>query len=220
MLSKDFLSLKRTALLTTVGLSLLVLSCYPGSINIEEADIVSTNYDAAYFSGNSPSTYFLPDTVVAIGEDVEEAQLSREEMDFILNLIENNFEDLGYTRITEIEEDNLPDVLVTASALVVNVRGAGGCIPWWPGWGWYPWYPGWGWGPGWCYPSYVYSYDTGTLTIDMIAPDEEAGDEEIKRVWNAGLNGILRSNVSGNEKFVTDGINKAFELSEEVLRAN
>ena len=188
-------------------------SCYPGDITIEEADIVSTNYVRSYFDGNSPSKYFMPDTVVVIGDATEIPQLDRDEMDFILAQVSRNFDALGYERITKVEEGNLPDVVVTVSALVVNVKGAG-CIPWYPGWGWGPWYPGWGWGPGYCYPTYLYSYDTGTLAIDMISPVAPAnGDDEFYRVWEAGLNGILRSNVQGNENFVRDGVDKAFELS-------
>jgi len=193
-------------------LALVGTSCYPGELTVSEADLVTVNHDADYFANNNPSTYFMPDTVGILDDEADEEQLTREEMDFILDQIDRNFDDLGYDRVDEIDEDNLPDVVILVNALITDYRGAGGCIPWWPGWGWDPWWPGWGWGPGYCYPSYVYAYTTGTLSMDMINPDDST-PEELDRVWHAGLNGILRSSVSGNEAFVRDGIDKAFELS-------
>ena len=200
-----------TLALFTLGL----YSCYPGSIdNIEETDIVGTQYDRDYFDRKSPASYVMPDTVGRIGDG--DPQLDRDEMDFILAQVERNLDELGYTRLSmkDLEEGRLPDVVVTTSAMVIKVTGTG-CIPYWPGWCWWP---GWGYYPpgwsGWCYPTYLYSYTTGTLAIDMISPEESDPDEEeFKRVWSGGLNGILRSSVQGNENFVRDGIDKAFELS-------
>jgi hypothetical protein len=191
-----------------VGLS----SCYPGSIDLAESDIVITNFDDNYFAVNTPQTYILPDSVGVIGDG--DPQLDRAEMDFILAQIARNFDQIGYTRLTvkDLEEGASPDVIVLASSIVIKVTGTG-CIPYWPGWGWWPGWgyypPGWG---GWCYPTYLYSYTTGTLTIDMIDP-QGSTSEEINRVWNAGLNGILRNDVTGNENFIREGVDKAFELS-------
>ena len=51
--------------------------------------------------------------------------------------------------------------------------------------------------------------------MDMVPPLEvvPAQEPELRRVWQGGLNGVLRSSVQGNEKFIRDGIDKAFELS-------
>ncbi len=191
-------------------------SCYPGSISTSEVDIVSTDYDDDFFAANAPMTYFMPDTVPKIGdEDPENVQLSREDMDFILDQIARNFDELGYTRLTDVDDQNIPDVVVLASAIVVKVTnvGGGGCYPGWGWGGWYPWYPGWGW-PGYCYPVYGYSYETGTLTIEMISPDDiKPGEEVVPRVWLAGINGLLRSSASSNRDFIRRRIDDAFAQS-------
>jgi len=117
---------------------------------------------------------------------------------------------LGYERIDSLQGDNLPDVIVTVDAAIINFSGVGGtCVPWW---GWYPWWPGWGWGPGYCYPTYVYNYNTGTLLINMletITTDEE----EFPRVWHGGINGLLRSSDAGNQDFIVSTIDQAFAQS-------
>ena len=194
-------------------LTVALIGCYPNDdLTLSELDIVATNYDDDYFSRKSPSIYLMPDTVVQIGDgDPNDPQLNRRQMDFILDQVERNFSALGYDRIDEATLGRQPDVVVTVSVLVTRVTG-GDCIPWYPWWGWYPWYPGWGWGAGYCYPVYIYSYDTGTLVIDMITP-EETVDDTFKRVWNAGINGLVRSSVDGNQAFVTQTIDKAFEQS-------
>lgn len=201
--------------MATAGFLLSGLSaCYPGSINVEETDIVATNYDPVYFAANNPQNYFMPDTVGLIGDPERDTVISREAMDFILEKVAQNMEDYGFERVDEIDENNPPDLVLLVSAVVQKVQG-GGCMPWWPGWGWGPWPPGWGWGPGYCYPAYIYSYDFGTLTMDMIPPLEvtPAEEPELRRVWQGGLNGVLRSSTKGNEAFIRDGIDKAFELS-------
>ena len=196
-----------------IGIGVLlfsILGCYPDeSLTINELDIVATNYDDDYFSRVSPQSYHLPDTVGVIGDG--DAQLDRAAMDFILAQVRRNFNDLGYEEKKSIDENDLPDVVVTVSAVKVTVTGAG-CIPWYPWWGWYPWYPGWGWGGGWCYPTYVYAYETGTLAIDMISP-EESRNETFKRVWTAGINGLTRSDQVGNQEFVRSTIDQAFTQS-------
>ena len=206
-------NLSKLRTFTLLGATVLLfglMGCYPNNeLTTSELDIVATNYDDEYFGRVSPSSYHMPDTIAVIGDG--DVQLEREEMDFILARIRKNFSDLGWEEKTMIDENDLPDVVVTVSSVVVKVTGTG-CVPWYPGWGWYPWYPGWGWGGGYCYPTYLYSYTTGTLAIDMISP-EESMDETFKRVWNAGVNGLVRSSQVSNEEFVNSTIDKAFEQS-------
>lgn len=213
---KSIISFPSTLLASMVLLLAGLSSCYPGTISTSEVDIVATDYDDDYFARKAPLTYFLPDTIAKIGdEDPENIQLTRAQMDFILAQVERNFNSLGYTRLTSVDDQNVPDVVVIVSALIVKYTsaGGGGCYPGWGWGGWYPWYPGWGW-PGYCYPVYIYSYDTGTLTIEMIAPDEEKpGEDVVPRVWIAGINGLLRSSTAGNQDFVKRRIDDAFDQS-------
>ena len=104
----------------------------------------------------------------------------------------------------------MPDVVVTVNGLTIETVGIV-CYPWYGWWYWYWWYPGW-WGNG-CYPAYGYSYTTGTLMIDMIVPGAVAEEEEYNRVWEAGINGLLRSSQVENQQFVKQNIDQAFAQS-------
>ena len=197
------------------GLIFALNGCYPSeSLTTSEVDIVVTNYNDNYFNNNSPKSYHLPDTVGVIGDG--DPQLEGDEQQFIIDQIARNLDALGWERKAEIDENDLPDVVVVANALVVTTA-VSGCIPWYPWWGWYPWYPGWGWGGGWCYPTYLGSYKTGTLTVDMIVP-AESGDDVFFRAWDAGVNGLLRSSQEGNQNFVRSTIDQAFEQSPYLKR--
>lgn len=201
-------------------LSLGLTACFPGdSLTTDELDVISTDYDPAYFQANDPMTYFMPDSVGVLGSDDPEYALPREDQEFILNLIEQNMTDFGYTRIfTPI--DNPPDVVLLASYVSTRFTGSGGCIPWYPGWGWGGWWPGWGWGPGYCYPSYVYSYTTGTLVMDLLPQDQSDGDEELELVWHAGMNGLVRSSEAAGRNALTRAINQAYSQSAFYLKRN
>ena len=195
-------------------LLLSVYSCYPdNSLSTSEYDIVATDYNKDYFSQNNPKTYHIPDTVSVIGDG--DKQLSASMENFILDQIRRNLDELGWERKDVIDENDLPDVVVLTSALVVTTV-SGGCIPWYPYWGYYPWYPGWGWGGGYCYPTY-YSYQTGTLVIDMIDPNDN-NIEILGVVWGAGINGLTRSSQSANQDFVRSNIDQAFKQSPYLKR--
>lgn len=206
-------------LLLLSAISILIVtvySCYPdNTLSTSEYDIVTTDYDDNYFGNKTPMSYHLPDTVSVIGDG--DTQLSEASQQIILNQIHSNLADLGWARKDTIQENDLPDVILTSSAIIITTTG-GGCIPWYPGWGWYPWYPGWGWGGGGCYPAYVYSYQTGTLVIDMVDPNEGDADTFGLLVWHSGINGLLRSSNAANQDFVRKTINQAFSQSPYLKR--
>jgi len=199
----------------SLGLALLIITfhgCYPeGGMEFGELDIVATDYDPEYFATTSPTTYHLPDTVGLIGlVPHADPQLTREQMDFILAQVERNFHELGYQRIDSIDIVNgveLPEVGVNVNALLRV-----GCISKSPWWGWDSSYPEWARGPGYCYPSYAYSYEKGTLVIEMVSPEQFTIDT-FNRVWEAGINGLIRNYQAGNEAFVKNNIDKAFQQS-------
>jgi len=205
--------------LLTGALFVALSSCYPGGVETtSELDIVYTNHDEQYFSGSNPQTYYMPDTVIVLTDpngDPGDIDFPPATERLILNQIAQNFADLGYTRLDDI--DNNPDVVVLAEVARNRFVSGGGCYyPWYPGWGWGYYPPGWGWGPGWgypCYPQY-YSYETGTLAWQMIDPDESDEVNEILGVvWTAAINGLLRSSNNSNNQVIVSGINQAFEQS-------
>jgi hypothetical protein len=199
----------------TPALLFSLQSCYPGdSLPIEDFDVVATNFEPEYFDNTTSNTYHLPDTVGLLGgSEGDDPELDRQEMDFILAQVRRNMDALGWTEIPEIDTTgtNLPDVVVTVDAVTTRTTSVG-CAPWWGWWGWYPWWPGWGWGPGGCFPTYVSSFTTGTVIINMI-DTEESTEIEFRRPWNAGINGLVRNSNQGNASFVSSTIDQAFAQS-------
>lgn len=203
----------------SVAATLFVLAgCYPqGPEYASDYDVVATDYDETYWSQNSPQTYYMPDTLgwILDRDDVENIvdDLDRDYDDFILGVVEDNLDDLGYERLDTLNGDNWPDVFVFTQAIAVKNTGTT-WYPWYPwyGGGWYPW---WGWGG--YYPGYYpvsYSFNTGTILIEMgDAKDLDDERQQIKMVWTAGIDGLLRSSKSSNQDYVRKNIRQAFEQS-------
>lgn len=204
------------------ALVLGLTACYPGDpASIQELDIVGTKYDTEYdFSANR--SFAMPDSVLHLC-DIPELnlagciELGRDFDATMLARVVANMEAMGYTRELE-PEVNAPDVVVLVSALGSARFVAYVSYPWWGGWGWWPGWgycpgcygPGWGWG----YPPGSISavrYETGTLFIDMVDPDEaDFAKQEIPIPWTGALNGVLGSSA---EQSVIDGIDQAFAQS-------
>jgi hypothetical protein len=212
--------MERNKIWNIIGFGLLmaaVSACFDDDLNFEEIDIVSTNYKPEYFTATFPATYHMPDTIGLLGINPgDSSSLTREQIDFILDQVELNFSELGYERFDSIDTTdvaNLPDVIIAVNALVVPTEN-GDCLPWWGWWENYPWYPGWGWGSGYCYPEYGYTYSIGTVMIDMISPVQGSIDNvNFNRVWEAGINGLLKTTQANNQTFIRDRVDKAFALS-------
>lgn len=188
----------------------LLSGCYPNDdLTNSESDIVKTNYsDTVNFS--RINTYYLPDTILPV-RDKDDTTTVKKNMytDLILSEIEKNMTDYGYTRITELDSANPPDVLMLASS-VVTINYAAGYIP---GWGWG--YPGWGYYPPY-YPGYIYtySYTMGTVMIDMLDPYHpyvNEGDTVLPVYWDAAFTGLLQGNLI--EDRIKTSIDQAFEMS-------
>ena len=199
-------------LLLGVGLT----SCYPGGpVTNEEYDILGTVYDeSADFS--ALRTYSLPDTVVVASDGVISQGIDPVREDIILAEIRRNMAYMGF-----VEEPNPilnpPDVIITATSWkVTNVETYSyyDYWGWYGGWGYYPWW-GVGYNPyyNWGY-SQVYTYNTGTLILDMYdmtRPNET--DQEVPAVWVGAINGLLEGNETGIDLRVKNGIQDLFDQS-------
>ncbi|AFD05394.1 DUF4136 domain-containing protein [Solitalea canadensis] len=192
--------------------ALLLNSCYPnGADNIEELDVVATVPKKDYnFKQNK--TYTLP-TRIPIVKDSKPSEadtLPAAVSQPILAEIRSQLSAYGYTEVVP-GGAGVPDVAITTYALQTTYVGA--YYPyWWDYWGYWPW-GSWGypWGPGW-YPSgiYYYSYDTGSLLINISTPDGRAG--EINTIWLGAVKGVLNGTTS-NVQRATAGIDQAFQQS-------
>jgi hypothetical protein len=183
------------------GISALLLGCYPqGPEFYEDLDVVYTNYDDT-FDFVSKGTYSMPDKIVKIEGNL----LEGEDPEFVnepyntqmLDEIESNMSDLGWTRVDNPEDADL--TLFPASWTNTTV------YYWYDYWCWYyPWYCGYGWG----YPS-VSSYTTGTLVMTLVANGPEY--IEPARVWTGAANGVLSGAYDINR--AKKGIDQAFTQS-------
>ena len=204
------------------GIAIAMTACYPGGAEYtSDTDIILTNYNPD-FNFKSVQTYYLSDSISFIAEDTTET-INGEIAKQIIDELERNFDARGYTRL--FPEDSIgppPNVSVVVSVIKVKNYQVYGGYPWYGGWGWgwgwykstnYYGYPGYGWGYPY-YPTYVTSYETGTVKWDMFDPDNVDEEEEIIYVeWTGALNGVLGSSVSNTQTRITNGIDQAFRQS-------
>jgi len=163
----------------------LITGCYPkGPKYASELDLAITNYDESFdFEGSVK--YILVDSIF---HDDEEEDLTRAFDQEILNRVQSNMNNLGYTRIETPTSPNEwlntdADMVITISAWSsTTVNYYGGYYPpyWGPGWGWY--YP-----PGW---GFVSTSTYGSILIDMSDPDTYQ-NEQVGIVWSGLVNGMI-----------------------------
>jgi hypothetical protein len=202
------------ALLIVASLS----SCsYETFTSSSEYDAVVTKENPDYkYSANK--TYALIDEVKVFSNNVNN---SLELKDFdkwstvILDRIDKNMNDLGYTKITDDPES--ADVVLTAGVVASENWEYYGYY-YWSGWSGYYYY----------YPSYIYAVDMsyGSVMITMIDPDETSkpdtdildtdqdsdGNEDLvyEPVWSSGIISLFSSIT---EKKVNSKIDQAFDQS-------
>ncbi len=172
----------------------------------------------------------MPDTVVQVDDTVDNVPILSHEFDSLMvALVEQNLAQRGYVRVSvpddpaNVNPDSVPDFILLLSmygAQHTQVYWNPGWGWGWPGWGWWPPYgPGWGWG----YPGYwgVSSYETGTVFMDWIDPNNppsNAEPPEIPVEWTGALRGLLGGGSASTATRLTDGINQAFRQSPYLTR--
>jgi hypothetical protein len=201
---------------------LALASCYPGDLlNVQDADIAVTAYDAS-FDFSTAQTWAMPDTVVAIDTDESRNLYDHELDDAILAQIEENMTALGYTREMDVA-NNGADLIVLAQVNVSNNYSAYTYYPYDPYWGFYPGWSYWGGYPGYggYYPWYggyppttvVSNTQTGSVIIEIIDPNVEGPSDDGPTLtvrWGAVLNGLTGA---GEEGRVSRAIDQAFDQS-------
>ena len=206
----------RKIALSSIVLGLVALTgCYPGSSRtLENTELVYTTYEEN-FDFSAEKTYFLSEEVISLDTTKTIPEATRKA---ITDQIEVDMNKKGWTRVFDVDGEGIPAdaaaVVVLASVLTGSVEG----VSYWPGYG--GWYGGyWGWGGG--YPGYgwggvaiPYSYDTGTMYIDML--DRSSYDDATERidlVWTAAMNGVLSSSGFDTNSRIDRVITQAFEQS-------
>jgi len=203
----------RFKLSAVVVLALVTLNgCYPGSgRTLENTEIVFTTYDEDY-NFSDEKTYFLVDDVLSIDTS---KTIPNQTQSAILDKIVEEMDANGWEQITDTMDDGMPStdaaIIVLASGLTGTIEGVsyygGGYGGWWGGYWGYP-----GYGYGYAIP---YSYDIGTIYIDMIdySTYDPTDDKSIQLVWTSAMNGVLSSTGFDTNNRIEKVIDQAFEQS-------
>ncbi|MCB0806160.1 MAG: DUF4136 domain-containing protein [Bacteroidales bacterium] len=196
-----------------------LVSCYPGGAEYySDTDVVLTSYNDQ-FNFSEIQTYYLADSIRHVVDEGKEPDRTFD--GYIISELERNLNTLGFQRLdtNDINAGQQPDVAIVVTQVIVQNYNIYYSYPWYPGWGWgyyykdsqYWGYPGYGWGyyPG--YPTYVSSYEVGTVQWQMFDPDNVDEDNQVIYVeWMGAINGVLGTSKTGTEGRITDGIDQAF----------
>jgi hypothetical protein len=197
---KDLRSAFLPGILTLLAITVpaVFFSCYPGDpITPADTDVVATFYNpAADFS--SLMTYAMPDSVLQVADpDLDAGNISRQFDQLILDRIEQNLLQLGYTKVANPADADVLVLPFVSSTTWIS----GGCYYYWGYW--YPY-------PGYCYPV-AYTYTTGSLVIAM---SDQNNSDETNALWVAGINGLMSESTTADiSRRINTNIDQAFRQS-------
>jgi hypothetical protein len=198
-------------LLLLCFLSTTLIGCYqtPDTSSLSSDFVVATNRDLRVNFGDF-TTYHISDTIPRITDSPTDTIIVGPEALEIVNKIKENLDARGYQFV---ERNQNPDLAVIPAVIRVTTVGTV-CSGWWYGYPGY-WPPGyWGsWG-GYYYPYCgFYSYDTGSVNIDLMDLLNSDAGNNISATWTAVLFGSLNSSDAVNLDRALTGIDQAFEQS-------
>lgn len=212
----------KTKLILITMAFIAFVSCGPDpgeSLSNEESDVVVTLYaDTTDFTRYS--TYSIVDSVLTINDEGERIRVLRSAEELMLSTIISEMGKMGYSKVDTSQN---PDLFIDLAELKMTTTGT----VWYPGyWGggyyggcWY--YPCWGGSyPGYGGGGYTYSYETGSLVIDLFSLKGELDTQEQLFVpWTVYMQGILSDNSLTNHSRIQTNIKRAFDQS-SYLRIN
>lgn len=185
-------------------MAILAISCQkePDMSKLDNDFMVYTNYDKDV-NFNKFSTYYLPDSIAIPGSDMKAKYWTDENAKKIISNVEEEMSSRGYQRIKEKDKANL-GLQLSYAEKTVRVQG----YPYF-GWGYNYWGAFWN---GWYYPFPVaYSYNTGTVIIDLV--NLTSTEKELPIIWHANMSGLLYSNSKMNMQLTLRAIEQAFTQS-------
>lgn len=209
-------NMRKYKIILFVSALLYLVSCEQNgadSLSTEESDIVATLYsDTCDFTRYS--TYSIVDSVLTIDDEGERIRVLGEAERTILSSVISGMKNKGYTKVDTSMD---PDLFIDVAAFTMTTSGSVWYPGYWGGWGyggcWY--YPCWGgFYPGYGGGGYTYSYETGSVAIDMFSLKGELDDEELLFVpWTVYLQGILSSSGVTNKSRIKTNVERAFDQS-------
>lgn len=224
--------MKKILMLTAGSLMLFFSSCSvdPNSDKLSDDFVVYTDYDKEHVDFTDFSTFYVPDSVLIIGDKKEMSFLDSKDGDPIIEAVVTNLVNKGYTQTDNKDEATFGmqvSYVENTNTLLGYINGPGSGWNWgWNWWGGYPYY--WGpsyWGPGWGGPYFyypypvAYSYSVGSYLVEFVdlshkAEDANAAKENKLPVrWTAYMSGLLYNSSNANTKLAVNAINQAFTQS-------
>lgn len=193
-------------------LAMIVTSCEkdPDMNKLDSDYSVYTDYDnSVHF--NEFSTYYLPDSILVPDNSLKANYWKDENAQNIISAVAHEMEQKGYVRTEDKEKANVGIQLSYAQQRIQMTTGGwyGG---WWDAGFWGPY-----WGGGWYYPYPVtYSYDTGTLIMEMVdlrQPADKSNQNKLPVIWHAYASGLLYGNSHFNMQLTLNAVNQVFAQS-------
>lgn len=202
-------------LLFYICLPLLAVSCEkdPDMSELDSDMAVYTDYDSSVDFGNY-KTYFLPDSILETGSHKATYWKDENAMK-IINAVETQMNERGYTRLTAPEDKDNADIGIQLSYVADSYQVVSGGYfgGWWDYGYWGPW-----WG-GWYYPYPVtYSYNTNTLVMEIVDLTSDTENKSIPVVWYASASGAQYSGMY-NLQLLVNSVGQAFKQS-DYIRCN
>ncbi|RHJ83250.1 DUF4136 domain-containing protein [Parabacteroides sp. AM08-6] len=200
-------------------LVLLLASCQkdPDMSKLSDDFVVFTDYskDAKF---DSFTTFYIPDSVMVIGNSEKAEFWSAAEADDIVTTLVSGMQGRGYTRTTDKANADLGIQVSFIKNVNYFTNYTDNSYWWWgyPGYNWWYGYWGTGWN-GWYYPyPIVYSYSVGSLLVEIVnlkAAQSTSADTKLPVLWTAYMTGLLSGSDKVNIKLSTRAIEQAFVQS-------
>lgn len=174
--------------------------------------VVYTSHDKSV-NFNQFDTYYLPDSILIIGDKKEAEYWKDENARRIISTYVNNMNNRGYVRVYNKEEADL-GLQVSYVKSIYYFTDFGQPVWWWgyPGYWGAPYWGNWG---DWYYPyAITYSYSTGSFITEMLnltAP--EGQNEKLPVLWTAYMSGMLSNSTNFNIDLAVQAVNQAFAQS-------
>ncbi len=198
-------------LITLISLGFILLaSCSkypPETSRLAEDMVIYTKYDLTANFATYKTFAIVPNIAYIDGKD--SSVLTDANAQALLGEITLNMENRGY-KLTS--RTSAPDLGINVTA----IKNTSTTV-YTPGWYWgYPGYysPGW-WGyPGYGYdypypPTYISSYSTGTLLIDLVDLKNKTTDNKVMIRWNAYIRALMTGNHTLDD--IIKSIDQAFK---------